>query len=84
MGISDRDRAILDLERTWLMRSGPKEDSIRDELGISSTRYYQLLGALVDDPEAYEYDPLTVRRVRRARGRRRRVRIEGRQVRPYE
>jgi len=82
MSISDRDRAILDFERTWCTRDGSKEDAIRHELGISGTRYYQVLGALLDAPEAAAYDPLTVKRFRRNRDRRRRVRVEGRQVRP--
>jgi len=82
MEISERDRAILDFERSWWMREGAKEEAIRRELGISGTRYYQLLGALVDEPAAFAYDPLTVKRFRRDRDRRRRVRIEGRQVRP--
>lgn len=82
MQLSDRDRAILDFERSWWMRRGSKEDAIRRELGISGTSYYQRLGSLVDEPAAFAYDPLTVKRFRRDRDRRRRVRLEGRQVRP--
>jgi len=47
-------------------------------LGLSGTRYYQLLGTLLDSPEADTYDPLVVRRLRRLRDRRRRARFEGR------
>jgi hypothetical protein len=78
MGLSERDRAILDLERTWWQQSGLKVDLVRDRFGLSSTRYYQLLNELLDDPEAAVYDPLTVRRLRRIRTRRRRARFEGR------
>ena len=82
MGLSDRDRAILDFERGWWTRPGPKEAAIRAELGVSSTRYYEILRTLVDRPEAFEYDPLTVSRVRRERARRRRDRLEGRRADP--
>jgi hypothetical protein len=82
MGLSDRDRAILDFERGWWTRPGPKEAAIRAELGVSATRYYEILRTLVDRPEAFEYDPLTVTRVRRERARRRRERLEGRQADP--
>ena len=82
MGLSTRDRAILDFERGWWSRPGPKEAAIRTELGVSATRYYEILRHLVDVPEAYDYDPLTVKRVRRERDRRRRERLEGRQADP--
>jgi hypothetical protein len=77
MGLAVRDRAILDFERCWWTRSGTKEAAIRTELGVSGTRYYELLRALVDDAAAYDYDPLTVKRLRRQRERRRRDRIDG-------
>lgn len=78
MALSERDRAILDFERTWWLEPGSKEQRIRDELALSATRYYQLIAELVDDDEAMDYDPLVVRRVRRDRERRRRARFEGR------
>ncbi len=78
MGLSDRDRAILEFEGSWWLEPGPKEDGIRSRFGISSTRYYQLLAVLADTGDAEEYDPLVVRRVRRGRDRRRRARFEGR------
>jgi hypothetical protein len=78
MALSDRDRAILDFERTWWTQAGPKEEAIRSRLGLSSTRYYQVLGGLLDTPEAEVYDPLVVRRLRRGRKLRRRARFEGR------
>ncbi|MET0276104.1 MAG: DUF3263 domain-containing protein [Acidimicrobiia bacterium] len=82
MGLSPRDRAILDFERGWWTRSGPKEAAIRAELGISGTRYYEVLRGLVDDRDAYDHDPLTVMRLRRERDRRRRARVEGRHAGP--
>ena len=78
MGLTDRDRAILDFERSWWSEPGPKELAIRERLDLSSTRYYELLHEVLDLPEALEYDPLVVRRLRRLRDRRRRARYEGR------
>lgn len=78
MELSDRDRAILDLERTWWREGGAKADAIRARLGVSPTRYYELLAVLVDRREAEAYDPLVVRRLRRVREQRRRARFEGR------
>lgn len=78
MALSDRDRAILDYERSWWAEQGPKEAVIRQRLGVSATTYYQRLGELLDEPEALQYDPLLVRRLIRERDRRRRARYEGR------
>jgi hypothetical protein len=78
MALSDRDRAILDFERSWWTEAGPKEVAIRDRFDLSPTRYYQLLNDLLESPAAVDYDPLVVRRLRRLRDRRRRARFEGR------
>ncbi|MGK2947255.1 MAG: DUF3263 domain-containing protein [Acidimicrobiales bacterium] len=78
MPLTDRDRAILDFERSWWTEAGPKDTAIRERFELSGTRYYQLLTELLDDPDALEYDPLLVRRLRRVRERRRRARVEGR------
>jgi hypothetical protein len=80
MALSDRDRAILDFERSWWTEAGPKDTAIRDRFELSGTRYYQLLTDLIDDQDALDYDPLLIRRLRRARDRRRRARVEGRPV----
>ncbi|MBT2385471.1 DUF3263 domain-containing protein [Streptomyces sp. ISL-11] len=69
--LSDRDRAVLALEgRTW-PGPGAKERAIRERLGLTPTRYYQLLNALLDDPRALAHDPVTVNRLRRLRDARR-------------
>ncbi len=77
MALSDRERAILDFERAWWSEAGTKEAAIRARFGLSPTRYYELLRALVASPEAHAYDPLVVRRLRRSQSRRRRARVEG-------
>lgn len=70
-GLSDRDRAVLAVERQSWTGPGAKERAIRERLGISPTRYYQLLNALLDDRRALEADPVTVNRLRRVREARR-------------
>lgn len=80
MGLSERERAILDFEGSWWTRGGPKQEAIRTTLGLSPTGYYRLLGALAERAEAEAYDPLLVRRLRRQRDLRRRARFEGRRA----
>ncbi|MGY5132805.1 DUF3263 domain-containing protein [Streptomyces nigrescens] len=69
--LSARDEAVLAVERRSWPGPGPKERAIREQLGISPTRYYQLLNALLDDPRALAHDPVTVNRLRRIRDARR-------------
>ena len=78
MPLSDRDRAILDFERTWWTLPGTKGTAIRARLGLSAPTYYKALGVLADSADALAYDPLVVRRLRVRRDRRRRERYEGR------
>ena len=72
--LDERDRAVLEFERQWWKYAGAKEQAIRDLFGISATRYYQLLNALIDRPEALVADPMLVKRLRRLRTTRQRVR----------
>ena len=67
MPLSDRDRAFLSFEGEWRRHGGAKEEAIRSEFGLAPARYYQLLGRLLDDPDALAYDPMLVRRLRRRR-----------------
>jgi hypothetical protein len=73
-GLSDRDAAILGFERQWWKYAGAKEQAIRDRFQMSATRYYQVLNALLDRPEALAHDPLLVKRLRRLRAARQRAR----------
>ncbi len=72
--LTDREVAILELERTWWKFAGAKEQEIRARFDISSTRYYQVLNALLEREEALAYDPLLVKRLRRLRADRARSR----------
>jgi hypothetical protein len=72
--LAERDRAILAFERQWWKYAGAKESAVRDQFGMSATRYYQVLNALIDRPEAMAHDPLLVKRLRRLRAERQRAR----------
>ena len=73
-------RALLSFEREWLNRpqhSGAKEQAILETFGVSATRYYQQLNAVLDTQEALDLDPTTVGIVRRRRAARQRQRRAG-------
>ena len=72
--LDERDREILALERLWWQYAGAKEQAIRDKFDMSSTRYYQVLNALIDRDDALAFDPLLVKRLRRLRAQRQRSR----------
>ena len=72
--LSERDREILNFERQWWKYAGAKEQAVRDKFDMSSTRYYQVLNALIDREEALAFDPLLVKRLRRLRDKRQRSR----------
>nr|WP_155073475.1 DUF3263 domain-containing protein [Streptomyces taklimakanensis] len=65
--MSEEDEAVLAVERRGWPTPGAKERAIRERLGMSPTRYYQVLNALLDDPRALARDPVTVNRLRRRR-----------------
>jgi hypothetical protein len=72
--LTDREEQILAFEAKWWKHAGSKEQAIRDAFGLSSTRYYQLLNALLDSPAALERDPVLIGRLRRLRSTRARTR----------
>jgi hypothetical protein len=73
-GLSRRDREILAFERQWWKYAGAKEQAIRELFDMSTTRYYQVLNALIDTPSALSADPMLVKRLRRLRASRQRQR----------
>jgi Protein of unknown function (DUF3263) len=74
-GLTRREHEMLTFERQWWRSAGAKETAIREKFGVTPTRYYQVLNALVDRPAALAADPLLVRRLRRLRSARRRGRV---------
>ncbi len=73
-GLSERDQEILAFERQWWKYAGSKETAIKELFDMSSTRYYQVLNGLIDDPAALAHDPMLVKRLRRLRASRQRAR----------
>src|ERR687885_2514390 len=65
--LTAREREILAFERQWWKYAGAKEHAVRELFDMSGTRYYQLLNALIDRPEALAHDPMLVKRLRRIR-----------------
>lgn len=72
--LPERDQQILEFERQWWKFAGAKEQAIREQFDMSATRYYQVLNALIDQPEALAFDPMLVKRLQRMRAARQRAR----------
>ena len=72
--LTAREREVLAFERQWWKYAGAKEQAVRELFDMSATRYYQLLNALIDRPEALVHDPMLVKRLRRLRASRQRTR----------
>ena len=77
MSLTEREQAILDFERGWWTEDGVKDLMLRERFNCSADDYYHELNRLLDSPDALAYDPLVVRRLQRARERRRRMRLDG-------
>ena len=69
-----RDREMLAFEGQWWKYAGAKEQAVRELFDMSGTRYYQVLNALIDRPEALAHDAMLVKRLRRMRQTRQRAR----------
>jgi hypothetical protein len=72
--LTELEMRILAFERSFWRSPGAKEREITETIGISPTRYYQLLNELIDRPEAAAFDPELVARLRRRRTARGRLR----------
>ncbi|MCW2785265.1 MAG: hypothetical protein JWP74_1782 [Marmoricola sp.] len=75
--LSDKSKRVLEFERQRWKYAGAKEAAIRETFGCSTTKYYQRLGAILEDPAAMAYDAQFVKRLVRLRDARRRVRTAG-------
>jgi hypothetical protein len=65
--LPEREARILEFERTWWRYGAAKEQAVLEEFGLTATRYYQVLNALIDNPAALRADPMLVKRLRRQR-----------------
>ncbi|WP_372472117.1 DUF3263 domain-containing protein [Jidongwangia harbinensis] len=72
--LTEREQQIIAFESKWWKHAGSKEQAIRDTFGLSSTRYYQILNGLLDNPAALAHDPVVIGRLRRLRSTRARTR----------
>lgn len=81
MPLTERDKAILDFERSWWTTPGDKESAIEQRFELSVPRYHAILSELLDSPEALAHDPLVVRRLQRQRAARQRARTDERSLR---
>lgn len=65
---------ILAFERRAWRTNGAKAHAIRDEFGMSDTRYHQVLNEIIDTRAALEADPVLVNLLRERRARLQQVR----------
>lgn len=65
--MTDDEKRMLDLAGQRWNYPGSLEQRLRDEFGISLTRFWQRVSQLVDTEEALAYAPITVNRLRRLR-----------------
>jgi hypothetical protein len=72
--LTDQERKILDIEKSWWAFSGAKEQAIRDRLNISAVTFYQRLNTMLDDPRIEAAEPVLVHRLQRLRAQRQRSR----------
>lgn len=68
--LTDLDIAVIAIEANQWRYEGAKREAAR-LIGLSPTRYYQHLNALLDNPAAQTHDPVTINRLRRQRQTRR-------------
>ena len=65
--LTERELAILDFERHWWKHAGSKEVTIKELFDLNPARYYELLNAVIDRPEALAADAMLVKRLLRMR-----------------
>lgn len=61
------ERDILAFEHQQYANLGAKYNAIHTRFGVTPTRYFQQLNALINRPEALAAEPLLVNRLRRLR-----------------
>lgn len=61
---------VLEFERETWRYLGTRESAIGERFAWSPARHAQVVGHVIDLPEAMAYDPTTVTRLRRLRDRR--------------
>lgn len=69
--LTDRETALIDLAAAHYKYPAAREAAAREQFGIGPTAFYVEVAALLDRPDALEYDAPNVRRLQRLRERRR-------------
>ncbi len=69
-----RESMALELAAQRFKFEGARETRVLDELGMTITRFHQVVGALLDRPDAWAAYPVDVARLRRLRDQRRAAR----------
>ncbi|HET9897501.1 MAG TPA: DUF3263 domain-containing protein [Streptosporangiaceae bacterium] len=75
--LTELQMRMLAFERSLWRSPGAKDRDIAEAIGITPTRYYQLLNELIDSEEAVAFDPELVARLRRRRAARGKLRSPG-------
>ena len=73
---TERERDVLDYERTWWTLEDPRDELIRARFACTPEAFARELAALVDSSDALAHDPLVVLRLRRQQDRARRARYQ--------
>jgi len=76
MPLTERERAVLDFERTWWTLDEPRDQVIRARFACTPEVFARELAAMVDSSDALAHDPLVVHRLRRRQDRARRARYQ--------
>lgn len=76
--LTDLQAEVLDFERSWYTYGGPKDHAINEKFHMDAAAYFQVLNALLDNPAAYQRDPILIKRLRRIRDSRQRSRAQSR------
>lgn len=63
--MTELEHQIMRFEQRWWRLAGSKDAAIRDELGLTPTRYYQLLHQLIARADVHATYPALVNRLRR-------------------
>ena len=78
VALSEQEQAVLSFESNWWTEPGDKVALVEVRFGLAPDRYAALVAELIDRPDALDFDPLLVRRLRRLRDRSRRARADER------
>lgn len=72
--MTETEADMLTLAGQQFRYAGARETAIREQFGVSETRYWQMVDRLLDRPDALAWDAVLVRRLVRLREARRQMR----------